>query len=128
MNRHVALGLTGIISATLGAAVVQGLHAQAKPKAYLITEIQVLDQAGAAAYGPKVQAAQKAAGGRLFNTAGGKVTLLEGASAPERLAITEWDSLDQAQAWFNSAGRKGLIPERDKAEKILRSYIVEAVN
>jgi uncharacterized protein (DUF1330 family) len=128
MNRYVALGLTGIVGAMLGAAAVQGLHAQAKPKAYVVTEIHVIDPAGVAAYGPKIQATQKAIGGRLFNTAGGKITLLEGAPAPERVAITEWENVEQAQAWFNSAARKALVAERDKAEKILRSYVVEAVN
>jgi heme-degrading monooxygenase HmoA len=44
------------------------------------------------------------------------------------VAITEWDSLEQAQAWFNSAARKDLMPQRGKAEKVIRSYAVEAVN
>ena len=127
MSRYIALGVTAVISAALGAAVAEGLHAQAKPKAYLVTEIQVLEAVGVAAYGPKIQATQKAAGGHLFNTAGGKITFFEGAPAPERVAITEWESLEQARAWYNSAARKNLVPERDKAEKILRSYVVEAV-
>src|ERR1700741_3050861 len=103
MNRYLGLGVTAVVSAALGAAAVQGLHAQAKPKAYLVTEIQVLDAAATAAYGPKVQATQRAAGGHLFNTAGGKITSLEGSPPPQRVAITEWDSLEQAQAWYNSA-------------------------
>jgi uncharacterized protein (DUF1330 family) len=117
-----------LASAAFGAAAVQGLHAQAKPKAYLVTELQVLDAAATAAYGPKVQATQKAAGGRVINTAGGKITSLEGAPPPQRVAITEWDSLEQAQAWNSSAARTSLLPERDKAEKLIRSYVVEAVN
>jgi uncharacterized protein (DUF1330 family) len=126
MYRYLALGLTAVVSAALGAAAVQGLHAQVKPKAYVVTEIRVLDAAGVAAYGPKTVAVQKAAGAHPFNTAGGKVVFFEGTPAPERVAITEWDSLEQAQAWFNSAARKNLVPERDKAETILRSYVVEA--
>jgi uncharacterized protein (DUF1330 family) len=128
MNRYLVLGLTAAVSAALGAAAVQGLHAQSKPKAYLVTELQVLDPAATAAYGPKVQATQKAAGGRVLNTAGGRITSLEGAPPPQRVAITEWDSLEQAQAWNNSQARKSLLPERDKAEKLIRAYVVEAVN
>ena len=117
-----------LAGAAIGAGAVGGLHAQNKPKAYLVTELQVLDAAATAAYGPKVQATQKAAGGRVLNTAGGRVTSLEGAPPPQRVAITEWDTLEQAQAWNNSAARKNLLPERDKAEKLIRAYVVEAVN
>jgi uncharacterized protein (DUF1330 family) len=128
MSRYITVGIAMLAGAAFGAAAVQGLHAQAKPKAYLVTELQVLDAAATAAYGPKVQATQKAAGGRVINTAGGRVTSLEGAPPPQRVAITEWDSLEQAQAWNSSPARKSLLPERDKAEKLIRAYVVEAVN
>jgi uncharacterized protein (DUF1330 family) len=105
---------------------VQGLHAQAKPKAYIVSESQVLDAAAAAAYSPVIQAAQKAAGGRSFRTTG-KIVATVG-TAPQRVGISEWDSLEQAQAWFNSAARKNLEPQRDKAIKIVRQYVVEAAN
>jgi uncharacterized protein (DUF1330 family) len=128
MNRSMTLGIAMLAGAAVGAAAVQGLHAQAKPKAYLVTEIEVLDVAAADAYGALVRPTQTAAGGRVFRTAGGKVVLFEGAAPPKRVALTEWDSLEQAQAWFNSAARKDLMPQRDKAEKVIRSYAVEAVN
>jgi uncharacterized protein (DUF1330 family) len=44
------------------------------------------------------------------------------------VAITEFDSLEQAQSYYDSAARKNLVPQRDKAEKIVRSYAVEATN
>ena len=128
MNQRIALGLTLLAGIAIGATAIQGLHAQAKPKAYLVTELQVLDAGLTAAYGPKVQATQKAAGGRVLNTAGGRVTALEGAPPAQRVAITEWDTLEQAQAWNNSAARKDLLAERDKAEKLIRAYVVEATN
>jgi hypothetical protein len=43
------------------------------------------------------------------------------------VAIAEFHSLEQAQAWKNSTTRKNLLPERDKAEKLMRAYVVEAV-
>jgi uncharacterized protein (DUF1330 family) len=128
MNHHVTLALAFVAGAAFGAAAVQGLHAQAKPKAYLVTEIEVIDAAATDAYGALIRPTQTAAGGRVFRTAGGKVVAFEGAAAPKRVAITEWDSLEQAQAWFNSAARKDLMAQRDKAEKVIRSYAVEAVN
>ena len=111
----------------LGAVAVQGLHAQAKPKAYTVGELEVLDAAANAMYAPLVQAAIKAAGGRNFNTAGGRIVALDGA-APKSVAINEWDSLEQAQAFYNSAAWKNLASQRDKASKTIRRYAVVAVN
>jgi hypothetical protein len=37
------------------------------------------------------------------------------------------DSPEQAQAYVNSAAWQNLAPQRDKAEKITRSYVAEAV-
>jgi uncharacterized protein (DUF1330 family) len=53
---------------------------------------------------------------------------LEGAAAPKRVAISEWDSLEQAQAFYNSDAWKKLAPQRDKAVKTMRRYVVEAAN
>jgi uncharacterized protein (DUF1330 family) len=126
MNTKFKITLAVVAGAALGAAAVQGLHAQAKPKAYLVSESEIVDAAAAAAYGPAVQAAQRAAGGRSFRTTG-KVVANVG-TAPQRVGISEWDSLEQAQAWFNSSARKDLEPQRNKAIKIIRQYVVEAAN
>ena len=106
---------------------VQTLHAQAKPKAYTVSELEMLDAAANAAFVPLVQAAQKAAGGRAFRTGGGKIVAMEGA-APKRLAITEWDTLEQAEAFYKSKPWNDLAPQREKAVKTIRRYAVEAVN
>jgi uncharacterized protein (DUF1330 family) len=116
-----------IAGAALGAAAVQGLHAQAKPKVYSVSEIEVLDPAALAVYVPLVTSSIKAAGGRNFNTGGGKITGFMG-EPPKRVAIIEWEGLEQVQAYVNSEPWKNLAPQRDKAEKIVRSYVVEATN
>jgi uncharacterized protein (DUF1330 family) len=128
MNTKFKIAMAVVAGAALGAAAMQGLHAQGKPKAYTVSETEPLDAAAQAAYTPLIQAAIKAAGGRNFNTAGGKVVAFEGAAAPKRVAINEWDSLEQAQAFFNSAAFKNLAPQRDKAAKTTRRYAVEAAN
>ncbi len=129
MNTKFKFALGLVASFALGAAVMQGLHAQGKPKAYTISETEVLDAAAQAAYTPLVQAAQKAAGGaRNLRTAGGKIIQVEGAAAPKRIAITEWDSLEQAQAFYKSKAYTDLAPQQKKAAKTIRRYIVEAVN
>jgi uncharacterized protein (DUF1330 family) len=128
MNTKFKIAMAVVAGAALGAAAMQGLHAQAKPKAYTVAELETLDAAAQATYVPAVLAAQKAAGGHPFNTGGGRIVAMEGAAAPKRVAITEWDSLEQAQAFYNSAAWKNLAPQRDKAAKTIRRYSVEAMN
>jgi uncharacterized protein (DUF1330 family) len=117
-----------IAGAALGGAAIQGLHAQAKPKTYVITEIEPLDAAAQAAFTPLATAALTAAGGRSLRTAGGKITAMEGAAPPKRVALNEWDSVEQAQAYYNSKAWKDLAPQREKALQIVRRYAVEAMN
>ena len=105
---------------------MQGLHAQGKPKAYQVTESEIVDAAAVAAYNPIVQAAQKAAGGRSFRTTGRVVASV--GTPPKRVSLSEWDSVEAAQAWQNSDARKKLAPQQEKAIKIIRQYIVEAAN
>ena len=128
MNTNVKIALALVAGAAFATAAIQGLHAQAKPKAYAISELEPLDAAAAAAFAPVAQAAQKAAGGRPFRTGTGRVVAIEGAAAPKRLAITEWDSLEQAQAFYNSKAWTDLAPQRDKGVKTIRRYVVEAQN
>ena len=124
MNTKYKIVLAVVAGAALGGAAVQGLHAQGKPKAYLITETEELDAAAVAAYGPLIRPAVDAAGGRRLNTPGGKTVAFVG-TPPKRIAISEWESLEKAQAWINSDAFKKLAPEREKAVKIIRSFAVE---
>jgi uncharacterized protein (DUF1330 family) len=127
MNTKFKIALAVVAGAALGAAAMQGLHAQAKPKAFAITETEVLDAAAQAAYTPLVRAALQAAGARPVSRPGGRIVAIEGA-APKRVGINEWDSLEQAQAFYNSKAYKDLAPQRDKAVKTIRRFIVEAGN
>ena len=127
MKTKYTVAFSMFAGAVLGAVAIQGLQAQGKPKAYTISETESLDAAAQAAYTPHAQAALKAAGGRTFNTGGGTVVGLDGAPPPKRVVINEWDSLEQAQAYYKSKAWNDLAPERDKASKTIRRYIVEAV-
>jgi uncharacterized protein (DUF1330 family) len=128
MKTRYIVALSMLAGAALGSAAIQGLHAQAKPKAYTVSETELLDATAQAAYTPLAQAAQRNAGARPLRTGGGKVVAIEGAAPPKRVAITEWDSLEQAQAFYNSAAWKDLAPQRDKGLKLIRRYAVEAAN
>src|SRR5579864_3630727 len=101
MNSNFKIALAVVAGAAVGAAAVQGLHAQAKLKAYSVTEVEVLDPSAVAVYTPLILAAIKDAGGRTFNTAGGKTIAFTG-EVPQRVGIIEWDSLEQAQSFFQS--------------------------
>jgi uncharacterized protein (DUF1330 family) len=124
MKTRYTLALTLLTGVAIGAVVVQGLHAQAKPKAYLVTETEAIDAAAVAAYGPLIRPVIDAAGGRRLNTPGGKTVAFVG-EPPKRIAISEWESLEKAQAFINSAAFKNLAPQRDKAAKTIRSYAIE---
>ena len=112
MKSRYTVALSMLAGIALGAAAIQGLHAQAKPKAYTISELEVLDATALAAYVPKVLEAQKAAGARPLRTAGGKIVAMEG-TAPKRVAITEFESLEQAEAFYKSKAWNDLATERN---------------
>ena len=125
MNTKPKIVIALIAGVALGAAAIQGLHAQ-QLKAYTIAELEVLDATALAAYVPKVLEAQKAAGARPLRTAGGKIVAMEG-TAPKRVAITEFDSLEQAEAFYKSKAWNDLASERNKAVKTIKRYAVEVL-
>ena len=125
MNRYFTVGLAMLAGIGLGAAAVQGLHAQGKPPVYLVTEIDVTNvDAYVKGYAPLVAASIKKAGGKLV-AASLKVSQIEGTS-PKRVAIQVWDSLDQIQAWRNGADYKDARKIGDKYATF-RSYAVEGM-
>ena len=125
MKAKYAIALA-LVSGMCGAAAVQGLHAQtATKKAYTVSELETLDAKLAADVAMRIAKAQEGAGGHNLKTGGGKVTVLEGPPPPQRIAITEWESLAKAEAFFNSKAWNDLGPDRDKALKTIRRYAVE---
>ena len=76
-------------------------------------------------YAPKAQASAKAYGGRIL-AAGQEVAAIEGAPPKRRVVLAQWDSLDQLQAWRNSAEYKQnrLIGDRYAT---FRSFAVEGL-
>ena len=129
MKTRYTVFLSMITGAALGAAAIQGLHAQAKPKAILVTESEVLDRAQVPPYGSVLTPAMQAAGGHWVGGGTGpseKITAAVGVP-PKRLGVVEFENLDKAQAWLKSSGREAIAPQRNKAIKIIRQFIVEAM-
>jgi uncharacterized protein (DUF1330 family) len=124
MKTRYTVALSVVAGAALGAAAVQGLHAQVKPKAYTVSESETLDATAVAPFVSAIEAAQSAAGGHSLHTRGGRVVTLlpEEHAAPKRVAIVEWDSLEQAQAFYKSQAWDDIGRLHGKAVKTTRRY------
>jgi len=124
MNTKYKTPLAVIVGVALGAAAVQGLHAQAKLKAYSVGELEDIGTLPPD-YLPTVRKAIEAAHGHTLRTTGGRVVSLEGSPPPQHAALIEWDSVDDAVAFYKSKAWTDLAPAREKAQKTIRRYVVE---
>ena len=107
----------------LGGLAVQGLHAQAKPPAFLIFDANVKDKA---AYMPFLQTAVKevqAQGGK-FLVQGATPEVLNGDATPNIISISQWPSKEDAVRWFNSEAMKP-VKEAQAKYTVTRLSIVE---
>ena len=120
----VALSLmTGV---AIGAVAIDRLHAQAKPPVYLVTEIEITNlDSYVKEYAPLAQASIKASGGHLL-AAGQNITQIEGTPPKSRVAIQQWDSVDQIKHWRATAEYKKAREIGDKYGKF-RAYAIEGV-
>ncbi len=123
MCRAVALSL--FLGTALGAGTVQLLHAQAKPPAYVVGEIDVHD---AAAYDRDyVPGAIKAItqGGGTYIVRGGASTSFYG-EPPKRIAIMVFANMEAARAAFTSPAYVEAKKAGDKCATF-RVYAVEGM-
>jgi uncharacterized protein (DUF1330 family) len=110
----------------LGVVTVQGLHAQAKPPAYYVAEINPADPEGwAKTYAPLVEPTFRPFSGHYIARAG-KTVAFDG-GAPGRIVIVAFDSVEKAQAWRESDAYKAILPMRSKflGNGTSRSYVIE---
>ena len=127
MKTRYTVAFTMLAGFGLGAVAVHGLHAQAKPPIYVITEIDVANvDAYARDYAPKAQAIIRANGGRVL-AAGQNVTSLEGEPAKRRVAVVAFDSMEKIQAWRNSTEFKDNRKTVEGQAKF-RAFTVEGVS
>ena len=85
MHANSKIALAVVAGTALGAAVMQGLHAQAKSKACSVAEIEILNAASHADYLSKVRTAI-ASHGHAFRTLNGRVVSIEGSPPPQHAA------------------------------------------
>jgi uncharacterized protein (DUF1330 family) len=103
-----------------------GLHAQTKtPMAYWVTEtLEVMDQPALMKIIKTVPPIVKAHGGRYI-VLGGKIVPGLG-SPPSRITIIAFDSVEQAQQWYDDPAAVAARTEAQKYAKI-RDYTVQGV-
>jgi uncharacterized protein (DUF1330 family) len=94
--------------------------------AFLVAESEILDPAALAAYIGPVRRALVAAGGKpaVISSIGGRIIPLIGEPL-RNLVVSEWESTAKAQAWLSSPELRALEPQRAKAYRVIRQFIVE---
>jgi len=126
MKQYLGVALGMVAGSVLGAGAITALHAQAKPPAYFVVEINKINDAeGFKTITQRpVGGAEVAKGlGGRYLVRGGNITALDG-TPPQRLIVYEFDSVEKAQAFNNSSYMKEVNAIRDKTTEA-RSFIVE---
>jgi uncharacterized protein (DUF1330 family) len=125
MKTRATVLVSVIAGIAMGAAAVQVLHAQARPPAFVIGEIDVRNlEAFEKEYVPNASKAIREGGGKYL-VGGGKSVSFYG-EPPRRIAVMVFESLEKAEAAFNSAAYKEAKGAGDKYAAF-RIYAVEGV-
>jgi uncharacterized protein (DUF1330 family) len=126
MKSNYKVAVAMLAGVALGALAVQGLHAQAKPPLYVVSEIDVSNlDAYLKEYVPVAQAALKAGGGRIL-AAGQNITSIEGTPPKSRVTILQWESIEQLNAYRKSAAFVDARKIGDKYAKF-RTFAIEGM-
>ena len=126
MKTRCTVALSILAGVAVGAAAVQALHAQAKPSAYVIAEIDVTNvEPYDKEYVPPAAKAVTDGGGKYI-VRGGRTVALYGEPPKPRILIMVFDSVDKAKAAFNSPAYREAKRVGDKYAKF-RVYAVEGL-
>ena len=119
--------IAGLLLGAAGNSVIHGAQVKTSP-AYVISEAEAItDSAAIKNYGAKVPETLAPFNGHYhFVVAGGKTESLDGDPPPQGIVVIEFDSSEQAHAWYNSAAYAAIRPIRQAAVKG-RMFIVEGV-
>ncbi len=125
MKAHYAVALAVVTGFGLGAVVVQGLHAQAKPPAYLLAEVQVTDPDTWKQYIAALPGTLAPYKTRTLARAN-PVALDNSAPPAGSLVIIAFNNMEDVKAFWNSPAYQDIIPLREKSAKT-RVYAVEGM-
>jgi uncharacterized protein (DUF1330 family) len=82
--------------------------------AYVISEVEILDESLAEAYRTRAAASIAQYGGRYL-VRGAEAQVIEGPPTGRRIVIVEFPSLEQARAWYGSPAYAEALKLRDAA-------------
>ena len=85
--------------------------------AYLITDVEVTDERLFTEFRERMTPAIESYGGKFIER-GGEIEVIEGSWSPKRLAIVQFESMEQARAWLNSTENHALDEIRTKSSHI----------
>jgi uncharacterized protein (DUF1330 family) len=123
MKAQFGIALSMVIGATLGAAAIQALHAQAKPPVYMIAINEVADRDRYAnEYVPPARQSVKDHGGEYV--AAGPGTAVAGNLPQGPVVIVRWESMEALQGWRNSPEFQAALTTGEKYAK----FNIVAVN
>jgi uncharacterized protein (DUF1330 family) len=121
-TRH-TVALSILVGAALGAAATQAINAQAKPPAYVVSEIDVANEDGyAKEYLPPVTKVMQDHGVRYL-ARGNRTASIKG-EPPKRIALLTFENFETAQSAFNSPAFQEAVRIGEKYAKF-RIYAVE---
>jgi uncharacterized protein (DUF1330 family) len=126
MKTNAKLGLAMLAGCGLGAGVVHELHAQAAPPAYVVSEIEIVDEDGySKQYLPFANKALADAGQKRLASAGDAVSIV-GDPPKSRIVVAVFENMEKAQAAYASAAFQDAQKIGEKYAK-LRIYAVEGL-
>ena len=127
MKTQSMVGLALLAGFGIGAVAVQALHAQGKPPAYVVSEIDMTNpDAYAKEFVPLAQKALRDSGQKVL-ASGGRTATLYGEPPRPRIVLSVFESLEKAQAAYSSPAYLEARKIGDKYAK-LRIFAVEGVS
>lgn len=125
MKTRYPVAVAFLAGISLGIVAIQALHAETRSPAYVVTEADVMDE-------PLYQKTYASPAAKAIVDAGGKYIVRAGTSlslfgvSPKLVAIIRFDSLEKAEAAFNSPAYKKAKKAGDEYANF-RVYAIEGV-
>jgi len=103
MNLSAKLAGSVLLGMTVGGAVTQAIHAQARPPAFAVVEIDVSNPEGfQKEYAPNAGKIMDAAGGKYLTRGPSRKVSIDGEPVKPTTVIIQFENLEKAQAVFGS--------------------------
>jgi len=104
MNLSAKLAGSVLLSVTVGGAVTQAIHAQARPPAFAVVEIDVSNPEGfQKEYSPNAGKIMDAARGKYLTRGPSRKVSIDGEPVKPTTVIIQFENLEKAQAVFGSS-------------------------